>query len=49
MVLQTHFKNYAQEYDYDKRILNLPLLYKEFNNETKILSFHGKDDNLVDY
>jgi hypothetical protein len=47
MTLQTEFSYLAKELNYDKDILYLPYLYKDFQNNSQIWSFHGKDDSLV--
>lgn len=49
MTLQTEFSYLAKKLNYDKDILYLPYLYKDFHNNSQIWSFHGKDDSLVPY
>jgi len=49
MTMQIEFDYFAQRYHYDKEILDLSVLYKNFDNQAKITAFHGIDDNLVSY
>lgn len=49
LILQTRFNYFARNYEYDKGILNLTKLYERFQNNSKIWSFQGITDNLVDY
>ncbi|MBG9940486.1 DUF2920 family protein [Brevibacillus formosus] len=49
MLLDISFKYIASTTDYDAEILHLPTLYKKFNNQCEIQSFHGTTDNLISH
>ncbi|WP_409176027.1 DUF2920 family protein [Brevibacillus fortis] len=49
MLLDISFKYIASTIDYDAEILHLPTLYKKFNNQCEIQSFHGTTDNLISH
>lgn len=49
MTVQIQFDYLAGKLNYDKNILKLTNLYKNFKNTALICSFHGTTDNLVNY
>ncbi|WP_313892552.1 DUF2920 family protein [Psychrobacillus sp.] len=49
MILQIDFEYLAGKYINDKRALNLNILYDSFDNTTKIISFQGSDDHLINH
>lgn len=49
MTLQTEFSYYVEQMDCDEELLYLPLLYKQVENQCKIVCFHGTTDNLISH
>ncbi|WP_312470779.1 DUF2920 family protein [Neobacillus sp.] len=47
MTLQTEFEYLAAKLDLDETFLNLRLLYRLFENNCKIVCYHGTNDNLI--
>jgi len=46
-LVSVQFEYLAKTIDYDEELLYLPLLYKKFHNNCKIICYHGTDDNLI--
>lgn len=49
MTLQIEFDYIAKEIITDKNALNLKTLYDKFGNQSKLISFQGTNDNLIDH
>ena len=46
-VLSVQFEYLAKNVEFDKEIIDLNLLYKNVKNQSKIVCYHGIDDNLI--